>query len=246
MRWVELSLDRIGDIERQASEVCRTVETLTLQRGKRRDSATDAQLRKAIAALQQSVSERIAKMAQFYRDHELDPRALKLEEIRLQLKRTLLKCQNTEEPTPQVEASRERGTQGAVNSSRHDTSQSSLLARERMLIDAERVDSSITAPTLHHSAFASYDPRREEAPPKEEKQLPEVTRQPPPAPVVVKEPPQVVPGKVLLRIVMTAEDFEEVKARRAAMKELLSEQKGHRGRAAASPIRGSADKRLFL
>ena len=91
MKWIELDLNRLADVEKQADEVARTFETLTRQRQKRPASGdpSSSQIEKALEALKYSMVRRVDEMERFYRDNDLDARASRLETIRLKMKKLL-------------------------------------------------------------------------------------------------------------------------------------------------------------
>eukprot|EP00759_Apiculatamorpha_spiralis_P039119 PhF_6_TR37998/c0_g1_i1/m.56743 len=91
MKWIPLDLLHIREIETQTLEVCELHRTLYQQN----KLAPDAAKTKALSVLQKSIQRRIETMEEFYRMHDLDPMAAKVEQLRVVLKRTLVEGTST-------------------------------------------------------------------------------------------------------------------------------------------------------
>lgn len=114
MKWLPLTLNNVNDIDKQAEESINTLRALCDQyksaisasssssgsanlhhqlfsssSSTKTSSAIPAQVMKAISVLRQAMSARIQQLDAFYHEHDLDPRAAKLESTRLHMKKAL-------------------------------------------------------------------------------------------------------------------------------------------------------------
>ena len=89
MKWIELELGKIADVEKQAGEVIRTYETLSKQLANPRKGVNTSQVAQAVRVLKTAVVSRVLALEEFYRENDLDSRAARFETVRLKLKRTL-------------------------------------------------------------------------------------------------------------------------------------------------------------
>eukprot|EP00672_Neobodo_designis_P025495 CAMPEP_0174839224 /NCGR_PEP_ID=MMETSP1114-20130205/7902_1 /TAXON_ID=312471 /ORGANISM="Neobodo designis, Strain CCAP 1951/1" /LENGTH=309 /DNA_ID=CAMNT_0016073345 /DNA_START=83 /DNA_END=1008 /DNA_ORIENTATION=+ len=89
MKWIDLELSKIADIEKQSAEVIRTYETLTKQQQQPKKGVNVAQVTQAIRVLKSAMVSRVLALEAFYKEHDLDSRAARFETTRLKLKRAL-------------------------------------------------------------------------------------------------------------------------------------------------------------
>lgn len=88
MKWLAVSFDTLSDSERQVDEVVRTYDTLNRQlQGKY--VSNEVQITKALRILGDAVQARIPQLEAFYLVNDLDPRAQRVEAMRLKLKQML-------------------------------------------------------------------------------------------------------------------------------------------------------------
>jgi hypothetical protein len=98
MKWIELNLARVSEIEKQVEEVLRTYDTLLKQHQSPRRPGNFAQIERALQVLRSAMTARVAELEAFYRENDLDARAARLEGSRLKLKR-ILRESNANVPT---------------------------------------------------------------------------------------------------------------------------------------------------
>lgn len=89
MKWIELELGRVAEIEKQTDEVIRTYEALRRQQQAPKRTANVSQISRALDVLKNAIVARIAHLERFYHEHDLDSRAARFETVRLKLKRVL-------------------------------------------------------------------------------------------------------------------------------------------------------------
>jgi hypothetical protein len=217
MKWIPLHLSKTADIERQVDEVCKTLALLCRQK---ESSSNAAQVAKAKQVLVHSMQDRIKELEQFYLDNDLDSRASKIEQCRIKLKRGLASAGFTHHPqqprldtatTPTSQpVTAQHGTPfpaepSAISASAatsHDMTPSSS-ANYSALLNPSTFDLAGAAmrssPTSTNTAYGS---------------APKAYMHDGVA--SADESPQ-----VLLRVVMSQEDFEELKMRRAAISKFL-------------------------
>lgn len=188
MKWIELDLARIVDIERQVEEVCRTYEMLCNQAEKQRTTNV-AQILKAAEVLRKSISERVTSMEQFYRDNDLDHRAARIEQCRIRLKRLLLtRSKAAETPHIDTQTAQQSSIEQRVGHSARNGSAPS---------NAATGNTNTSNATLANSSTPGTEPIRVAS----------------------------ANEKVLVRLVMTMEEFEELQLRRQAMQHYLTSMK---------------------
>ena len=109
MKWIDLELAKVADIEKQTAEVIRTFETLVKQQQQPKKGVNVTQVAQAVRVLKAAMVSRVLTLEAFYKEHDLDSRAARFETARLKLKRALKESGMT----PQEFATIAQATDGA-------------------------------------------------------------------------------------------------------------------------------------
>jgi hypothetical protein len=89
MKWIDLDLSKVAEIEKQIGEVIRTFEALSKQLSTPRKGVNTGQVTQALRVLKAAIVSRIVALETFYKENDLDSRAARFEAARLKLKRAL-------------------------------------------------------------------------------------------------------------------------------------------------------------
>jgi hypothetical protein len=195
VRWISLELNRGQPIDKQVNDVVKTFETLYKQAEQRR-VPNIGQVVKAVRLLRPSINERIAELEAFYRNNDVDPRASSFESARVKLKRLVTNCPPlAEEGPPQSPAGAATG--------------------KPVVPAAAAVDASGGRPTSPVQASKVVQP------PQPAQGFPGLRQSVAMTPTTA--PPQSTGSAktVVVRVIMTHEEYEDVKLRRDALRQMM-------------------------
>ncbi|CUG89796.1 Hypothetical protein, putative [Bodo saltans] len=221
MKWIPLHLSKTAEVERQVDEVCKTLGLLCKQK---ESSSNAAQVAKAKQVLVHSMQDRIKELEQFYLENDLDVRASKIEQCRIKLKKGLAGAGFSHQQQPRADISTTPATFSAATLG--GGTPSMFPAEPSSAIGAAPVAPDATPSSTNYSALlnpSTFD-------------LAGAAMRSPPS--STNAPYGTIPNnrlasglggaggggdetQVLLRVVMSQEDFEELKLRRAAISKFL-------------------------
>jgi hypothetical protein len=101
VRWIGLEINRGPPVEKQVDDIVKTFETLYKQAEQRR-VPNIGQVVKAVKLLRPSIIGRITELENFYRSNDVDPRSARFEASRVKLKRLIMNCPELSEEDPQL------------------------------------------------------------------------------------------------------------------------------------------------